>query len=184
MQYTLVLGAPVVANGKTLGKIKRIIVQYGVANQFTVDPGLLGYERVLPISDARSATADGVELNVSDDQWKAYPAFNIEDMVPESDESTDPGLAELTPQHPAAAAHRPDAGVATTSVDVPPDDVTVHEQSAVLSSNTRIVDANGNRHALHGLVLDTGRPVQALVEGAQPIDLSNLRSLTAEEIRL
>jgi hypothetical protein len=182
MIYTLIFGSPVVADGKTLGKVERILVHGGIANQFTVDPGLFGTERVVPVSDVRSTTAEGIELKVAEDAWKAYPAFDIESMLPAASEPS-LHLADQTPQPDNLVAHRLDTGVPSTSTDVPADDITVTEQSAVLSAKTTVV-ANGTERRLHGLVLDTGRPVQALVEGEQPLDLQNMRGMTSEEIRV
>jgi hypothetical protein len=183
MIYTLIFGAPVVADGTTLGKVERILVQMGVANQFTVDPGLFGTERVVPLSDVRAANEDSIELRTSENEWQAYPAFDIESMLPETAGAM-PGLPALTPQHPTAPANITDPGVPTLSADVPAQDVTIHEGSAVLSAKTSVASADGTEQRLHGLVLDTGRPVQVLVEGGQPVSIKGVRSLTSEQIRL
>jgi len=187
MRYTLVLGTPVMADGKTLGKVERIIVHNGIANQFTVDPGLFGTERVVPISDVQSTGADGIELRISDDEWKAYPAFNIESLLPPEIDNPlgDPGLAQLTPQQTEAGAHRPNAGVPTTSVEVPAESITVPDQaqSAIVSAKTTVLHG-GAEQALHGLILDTGRPVQILVAPDQAVDVSAVRSFTSEQIRV
>lgn len=184
MKYTLILGAPVMAGNNTLGHVERILVNAGVANQFTVNPGLLGTERVVPLSDVRHITEHGIELRTSDKDWKAYPALNIEETMPEAFATTDPGLAELAPQHPDVAAHRPSAGVPAPSADVSDDDVTTHEYSAVLSSKTRVYGPGGEAQALHGVVLDTGRPVQLLVEGGEPIAVKTVSTFTSDEIRV
>lgn len=186
MRYTLVFGAPVMADGKTLGKVERIIVQNGVANQFTVDPGLFGTERVVPLSDVQDITANGIELRVSDDEWKAYPAYNIESLLPPEieDPIADPGLSQLTPQQVAGGAYRPDAGVSTTSVEVPGESITLPNQahSAVVSAKTNVRHGS-DEAALYGLVLDTGRPVHILVAPDEGVDVSAVRSFTAEQIQ-
>ena len=111
----------------------------------------------------------------------------IESLLPPEIDNPlgDPGLAQLTPQQAEAGAHRPDAGVLTTSVEVPAESITVPDQaqSAVVSAKTT-VRHGGNGHALHGLVLDTGRPVQILVAPDQALDASAVRSFTSEQISL
>jgi hypothetical protein len=187
MRYTLVFGAPVVADGKTLGKVERIIVHNGIANQFTVDPGLFGTERLVPLSDIQTIGPNGIELRIPDDEWKAYPAFNIESLLPPEIDNPlgDPGLAQLTPQQAEAGGHRPDAGVLTTSVGVPAESITVPNEahSAIVSAKTT-VQYGGGAAALHGLVLDTGRPVQILVAPDQALDAGAVRSFTSEQISL
>jgi hypothetical protein len=184
MRYTLIFGTPVMADGKTLGKVERIIVQNGIANQFTVDPGLFGTERVLPLSDVQSISANGIELRVSEDEWKAYPAFNIEALLPDTVPQM-PGLPSVTAETVTAPANITDPGVPTTSVDVPAESITVPDQahSAIVSAKTT-VQHGGTEHALHGLVLDTGRPVQILVAPDQALDVSAVRSFTADQIRV
>jgi hypothetical protein len=183
MRYTLVFGTPVMADGKTLGNVERIIVEDGVAKQFTVNPGLFGTGRVLPLSDVQITGANGIELRVSDDVWKAYPAFNIESLLPPAYDTpiADPGLTQLSPQQAEAGTHRPDNDLLTTSAAVPGEGVTVPVGSAVVSAKTSVL-RNGTTHALHGLVLDTGRPVQVLVADGQPLDVATVRSFTSEQI--
>jgi len=155
----------------------------GVAKQFTVNPGLFGTERVLPLSDVQTTGANGIELRTTDDEWKAYPAFNIESLLQPAYDTpiADPGLAQLTPQQAEAGAYRPDNDLLSTSAAVPGEGVTVPLGSAVVSAKTT-VQHGGTTHALHGLVLDTGRPVQVLVAGEEPLDVATVRSFTAEQI--
>ena len=185
MHYTLIFGTPVTADGKTLGNIERIIVEEGVAKQFTVNPGLFGTERVLPLSDVHTTGVNGIELRVSEDEWKAYPAFNIESLLlPAYDMPVaDPGLAQLSPQQAEAGTYRPDNDLLSTSAAVPGEGVTVPLGSAVVSAKTNVV-RNGTAHALHGLVLDTGRPVQVLLADEQPLDVATVRSFSSEQISL
>ena len=181
MQYTLVVGAPVVADGKTLGKVKRIIMHEGVANQFTVDPGLLGTERVVPVSDVTAATPDGIELSGDETAWKAYPAYDIERLLP-PDADTRHESVEIAPQPElTGGARAPDHYVGAASTDAPAEDVTLGYASAVLSSNTTVLH-NGIEHPLHGLILDMGRPVQILIEGKEPLAADAVRSFSSERI--
>lgn len=184
MRYTLVLGTPVITDGKTLGNVERIIVEDGVAKQFTVNPGLFGTERVLPLSAVQAATANGIELHITDDEWKAYPAFNIESLLTPAFDMpvADPGLAQLSPQQAEAGTHRPDNDLLTTSAVTPGEGVTVPLGSAVVSAKTNVM-RNGTTHALHGLVLDTGRPVQVLVADGQALDVAMVRSFSGEQIQ-
>ncbi len=162
MRFTLVFGAPVYANETQLGKLERIIVNNGIANQVTVNPGLFGYERVVPINHLGEAGADAVHLNVGEDEWKAYPAYSMDQSLTNPNDAS-PDLSVLTTDltmnsQAADTSHPLTTGVRTERR-------TVDELSVVLSSSTRVVNdsAPNEEERLRGLTIDTGRPQELLL---------------------
>jgi hypothetical protein len=100
MLYTFVLGTPVYAEDRHLGKLERIIVDNGIANQITVAPGLLGIERVVPINDIVETSTDSVQLRITDEDWRAYSAFQIQQAFGGSQEVVPgPGFSARTSSH-------------------------------------------------------------------------------------
>lgn len=174
MLYTLMIGAPVRSQGRDLGTLSRIIVNNGVANQFAVNPGLLGIERIVPISDVKDCTAEEIMLDASDDDWKAYNAFKTKQHVV-TDNAAAPNLLPVAPR------------TTTTSemFDVPTAEATDTDRSltpmaVVLSHSTRVGD-NGR---LAGLVVDTGIPQEIVLEGGQTIPFEQVGVLDEHHIQL
>jgi hypothetical protein len=174
MLFTLMLGAPVRSQGRDLGTLSRIIVNNGVANQLAVNPGLLGLERVVPISDVREATAEQIVLDITDDEWKAYSAFKVgQHMV--SDSAAAPSLLPVAPR----------TMVTSEIFDVPtaeatPSDRSVDPIAVTLSHSTHV----GDRGRLAGLVTDTGIPQELVLEGGETIPFAQVGVLDEEHIRL
>ena len=176
MLWTLMLGAPVRSGDHQLGTLGRIIVNNGVANQFTVKPSGIfsGPERIVPISDIVEATQDGVTLDVSEVEWKAYGAFDIDHLVV-SDQAAAPNLLEAGPRTP----------ITGEVFDVPTAEASTEERSLTamavpLTSKTRV----GDHGRLAGLVVDTGIPQQILVEGGGAIPFEQVGRLGEEHIVL
>ena len=174
MMYTLMLGVPVRTQGQEVGTLKRIILNNGVANQFTVNPGLFGVERVVAISDIQQATAEHVVLNVTDADWKAYGAFETKQHIV-SKAAASPGMMPVAPR------------LDTTSeiLDVPTAEATTSERSleimsVALSQSTRV----GDQGRLAGLVLDTGVPQQIVLEGGAMIQFAEVGVLDEDHIQL
>jgi hypothetical protein len=168
-------GASVQSQGRALGTLKRIIVNNGVANQFTVNPGLFGGpERVVPISDVEDSSAEEILLGVSDDEWKAYSAFSVgQHMV--SDSAAAPSLIPLAPRLDTTSEtfDVPTAEASTTDRSVSP-------QAVVLSQSTRV----GNHGRLAGLVIDMGIPQELLLEGGDTVPFGDVGILDEGHIQL
>lgn len=159
MIYTLVFGARVETSDGHHGTLKRIILNNGIADQFTVHPAGLfsGPERVIPISDVVSTTPELIKLRADEDEWKAYNALNTREIL-----SADP---TLEPTHlPASAesllSEKPLEGpTIAAAIDVS----TMDQMSVILTDQTLVGDDN----RLLGLVTETGIPQQLLIEGGQ-----------------
>lgn len=176
MIHTLIFGTPVRGDNHELGTLNRVLVNNGVANQFTVNPGGLfsGPDRIVPISDVAEATDQGVTLNITDVDWKAYPAFNI-DQILVSDQAAAPDLLQVSPTMPTT--HE--------AVDVPTAEAPSGERSATamivaLTNRTRV----GDQGTLAGLVADTGIPQQLLLEGGGTVPFAQVGVLDEEHIVL
>lgn len=183
MNYTFVFGAPVQIGETQVGKLERIIVNNGIANQITVNPGLLQTERVVPISDIESASADAIRLHVTDQDWKAYTAFRLQQQLGSPNEA-EPNLAVLAPspqliQQAADTSHpgsTTGAREAETSVDL---------MSVVLTSGTTVSDAEGGgQMRLRGLVAETGRPQALLLDDDRSVPFDAVSRLDEQHIQL
>ena len=176
MLYTLMLGAPVHSGDRALGAISRIIANNGVVNQFTVNPAGLfsGPDRVVPISDVVEATAERVTLNISDVEWKAYSAFNIEHLMV-SDRAAAPELIMSAPRSDTTSEM-----FDVPTAEAPAGERTVSDTVVVLTTKTRV----GDDQRLAGLVVDTGIPQQVIVEGGNTIPYAHVGSLGEDHIVL
>lgn len=174
MLCTLMLGVPVRSQGRELGTLHRIIVNNGVANQFTVNPGLFGTERVVPISDVQEATPEQIVLNVTEDEWKAYGAFDMQQHIV-SDSAAAPGLMPIAPRLPTTS----EISDATTA-EATTSDRSVDLMAVVLSHNTHV----GDQGRLAGLVIDTGIPQELLLEGGATIPFTAVGMLDEAHIQL
>ncbi len=176
MIYTLIFGAPVRQGDHQLGTLNRIIVNNGVANQFTVHTGLLGGpDRVVPINDIVEAAEDGLILDISEDEWKAYPAFDI-DKILAAQQTTTPGLLTSAPANNQTTAD----GSSLLAAPAPPTGRTLRDVSVVLTCKTRV----GDQGALRGMVVDTGIPQQLLVEGGGSMPFEQVGTLDEDQIVL
>ena len=175
MLYTLMFGASVRSQDHDLGTLKRIVVNNGVANQFTVNPGLFGGpERVVPISDVDEATTEHIVLRIMHDEWKAYNAFDIKQHVV-TDSAAAPSLLQLSPRLPTT----------DDVLDVPTAEATATDRSltvmaVVLSNSTRV----GDRSRLAGLVIDMGIPQQLLLDNGDAVAFGEVGVLDEEHIAL
>ncbi len=183
MKFTLIFGAPVLNNDSQLGKLKRIVVNNGIANQVTIDPGLLSHERVVPINVFIAGSDDTLRLNISDDDWKAYPAF-IMDQPLDDPTQTGPDLNVLgtnpTYNNQARDTEHP------LSTGTHTERTTVDQMSIVLTAATTVVNENasGQTQKLHGLVIDTGRPQMLLLEGGDSVPFDAVTMLDEERIHV
>lgn len=181
MKYIFVFGTPVRSGTTTVGKLTRIIVNNGIANQITVDPGLLQTERVVPISDIQSATTDEIQLNVTDDVWKAYTAYKLQQSLSNLHDA-EPNLAVLAPS-PQLLQQAPDTGHPGDTTGAQMVDTSVDRMSVVLTSSTRVGGDQGNAQArLAGLVAETGRPQQLLLDDHGSVDFSAVTRLDEQHI--
>jgi len=174
MLYTLMLGVPVRSQGRDLGTLHRIIVNNGVANQLSVNPGLLGIERVVPISDVQEATSEQIMLNVTDVEWKAYNAFDMKQHMV-SDSAAAPGLMPIAPRLDTTTEV-----FDTTTAEATTSDRTLDQMAVVLSHNTHV----GDRGRLAGLVIDTGVPQELVLEGGATIPFAEVGVLDEQHIQL
>lgn len=181
MKYIFVFGTPVRSGTTTLGKLTRIIVNNGIANQITVDPGLLQTERVVPISDIESATTDEIQLNVADDVWKAYTAYKLQQSLGNPNDA-DPNLAVLAPS-PQLVQQAVDTSHPTDATGAHLIDTSVDRMSVVLTSSTRVGSEHGNAQArLQGLIAETGRPQLLLLDDNGSIDFGAVTRLDEQHI--
>lgn len=176
MIHTLVFGAAVHSMDTHRGTLKRMLITDGIANQFTVDPGLLGVERIVPISVVTEATPEGVQVNISnDDDWKAFPAYQMEGVLGTSNHD-DPSVQVLEAAEIVGAGYDAATGAQTTTDALP-------IGAIVLSSATRITGAHADA-TLHGLVIDTGRPHQLLLNDGQVIPIAGAAQFGNDTIAL
>jgi hypothetical protein len=176
MIYTLIFGAPVRRDDHRLGTLNRVLVNNGVANQFTVHTGLLsGPDRLVPINDVIEAGEEGLVLNISGDEWKAYPAFDI-DKILAADQTLTPGFLTSAPGDNQTAG---DASSLPAAPE-PATGRTVRDISVVLTNKTQV----GDQGTLRGLVLDTGIPQQLLVEGGGTVPFEQVGLLDENQIVL
>ena len=176
MIYTMIFGAPVRRDDHRLGTLNRILVNNGVANQFTVHTGLLGGpDRLAPINDVVEASEDGIVLNISEDEWKAYPAFDIDKILAKQQELT-PGF------HASAPANNQTAEDAASlpAAPAPATGRTVQDVSVVLTDKTQV----GDQGTLRGLILDTGIPQQLLIDGGGTVPFEQVGLLDENQIAL
>lgn len=183
MIHTFVFGTPVRTSDHDLGKLERIIVNNGIANQITVNPGLLQTERVVPVSDIQTAAADVIQLHIGEAEWKAYTGFHMERALSTPSEDS-PNLAVYTPISAAAGEIR-DSSHPTTMTGAREVDDTVDNLSVVLTSSTIIGGAGvtGNVH-LKGIVTDTGRPQQLILSDDRAIPYETVTQLDERHIEL
>lgn len=181
MKYIFVFGTRVRSGTITVGKLTRIIVNNGIANQIAVDPGLLQTERVVPISDIESATADEIQLNVADDVWKAYTAYKLQQSLGNPHDA-DPNLAVLAPS-PQLLQQAPDMGHLSDTTGAQLIDTSVDRMSVVLTASTRVGGAQESAQArLKGLVAETGRPQQLLLDDDGSVDFETVTRLDEQHI--
>ena len=183
MRFTLIFGAPVYANETQLGKLERIIVNNGIANQITVNPGLFGYERVVPINHFREAAEDALHLNVGEDEWKTYPAYTMDQTLTNpNDDSPDLSVltTDLTMNSQASDTGHPLTTGARTERK------TVDELSVVLSSATRVVNegASAATDSLRGITIDTGRPQELLLAQGNAVSYDAVTMLDEDRIHI
>lgn len=160
MIHTLIFGTPARSDRKDYGTLKRIIINAGIANQITVDPGVFGIERIIPISAVHSATAELIDLPITDDEWQAFAAYHMESIFSTSTDD-DPSLGVM---HEASAVGANMESVAGSQENLSPLD----ETSVVLSPNT-VLHYGDQRAILDGLIAETGRPTRLLLDGGRTI---------------
>jgi hypothetical protein len=182
MLHALLFHTPVYSGEKQVGKLKHIIVDNDVANQVTVDPGLFGIERVVPINDIGKATPEEIQLDVTDDAWKAYAAFEFDRTPPQPNEA-DPDLAALTPWLTVTGGIVDPNRPANVSGAIGPQR-TITTGAIVLSEHTVVEDERERQYQLRGLLVDAGRPLQLLLEDGLELPFEAVRLLDAERIQV
>ena len=184
MNYTFVFGAAVRSGDTNLGRLERIIVNNGIANQITVNPGLLGTERVVPISDIQSATADEISLNISNDEWKAYAAYRLQQSLGNPNEA-EPNLAALAPS-PQLTQQTADTSRPPNTFGAVEQNTSVDLMSVVLTSSTTVSgdELAGGSARLKGLVVETGRPQQLLLDDERSVSYDAVSRLDEQQIQL
>jgi hypothetical protein len=174
MIYTLMLGAPVSKEGSEFGSLTRIIVDNGIANQIVVNPSgfFTGPERVVPINAIEESSAEGVTLNSTDVDWHGYNAYNLEQYLGTENVTPDLLLSGVTTVANPELADRPPTELPSDSMIMP--------MSVVLTSRTRV----GDEGHLAGLVTDTGRPTELLLEGGGSIPFEQVGILDEAHITI
>lgn len=175
MLYTFTFGTSVYAGEKKLGTLKRIIVDNDVASQVTVDPGLLDYERVVPLMDIREATEDRIQLEVPADAWKSYTSFDDAGglKLPPTDSpyQGEPDTHFVQPEEPAIRDNAPDH--------------TIGRSDIVLSEQTTVVDIDrGGQDSLRGLTVDNGRPLELLLADGDAFLFHDVHELDSDRIEV
>ncbi|GAC1386300.1 MAG: hypothetical protein NVS4B8_19160 [Herpetosiphon sp.] len=173
MEHTLVFGTPVGSESHSFGKLAKIVIENGVANQIVVHPGLFGGpERVVPINDLVTSTHDHIGLDVDGESWKAYSAYRITTHRLEQ-----PGSSDAMPMARGVdiAAGLAEPGEMDTSSTM----TTVTDNAVVLDHTTRVGDIG----ALRGLVISTGIP-QALLVDNDAIPYGQVSLLDSQQIQL
>jgi hypothetical protein len=183
MKYTLIFDTPVYAGEKHIGKLARIIVDNGIANQITVNPGLLGIERVVPINVLEEASAETIRMKVSDSEWKAFAAYQMQQSLTGSVGDT-PNLSALTTDQVASGGIT-DSSHPTSDTGARQTVRTVGDTSIVLSSHTAVADeAADQQYQLKGLIVDTGRPQQMLLDGGSSLPFEMVTLLDEDRIHV
>jgi hypothetical protein len=128
----------------------------------------------VPISDVVEATEQGITLRISEDEWKAYNAFNIEQTVT-TDQAAAPDLLPIAPVLPITAeplsVPTAEAGVSGRSVS---------NMSVVVTNKTQVA----NLGPLAGMVIDTGIPQRLLLDNGQFVPFEQVGLLDEEHIVL
>lgn len=183
MRFTLIFGAPVYANETQLGKLERIIVNNGIVNQITVNPGLFGHERVVPINHFGESGEDALHLNVGEDEWKTYPAYSMDQMLTNPNQAS-PDLSVLTTDLTMNSQATDTSHPFTT--DVRAERKTVDELSVVLSSATKVVNegASDATDSLRGITIDTGRPQELLLAQGNAVSFEAVTMLDENRIHI
>lgn len=174
MEHRLMFGAPVHNQHTQFGTLKRIIINDGIANQITVDPGLLGVERIVPISAVPETSAEGVRLEASEEDWKAFAAFNIHGIFGNSNED-EPTLSVMETAETVGAS-------ATSVMGSHDPNESVSNASLVLSAATTVAGA-GEAASLKGLIIDTGRPRQLVLDD-RTVPYTDVSRFGADRIEL
>ncbi|HEX6293292.1 MAG TPA: hypothetical protein VFZ66_29195 [Herpetosiphonaceae bacterium] len=184
MIYTLIFGTPVQSSDKQIGRLERIIVDNGIANQVTINPGLLGTERVVPITVLEETSADVIRMNASNDEWKAFAAYQMQQSLSNPVEDT-PNLSALTTDQVVAGGIT-DSSHPTSDTGARRTQRTVGDTSVVLSSRTKIVDDTGatKQRCLKGLVVDTGRPQQLVLDDDSAVPFEAITLLDENQIHI
>ena len=184
MEYTLIFGTPVYSSEKHIGSLSRIIVDNGIANQITVNPGLLGTERVVPINALDQATGETIQMNVSDDEWKAFAAYQMQQALTGTAGDT-PNLSALTTDQVASGGIT-DSSHPTNDTGARKTVRTVGDTSVVLSSRTCVVDeaANNQQYRLKGLTIDTGRPQLLLLDNDNTLPFGTVTLFDEDRIHV
>ena len=182
MLYTLIFGTPVYAHDKHIGKLRRIIVDNGIANQITVDAGLLGTERVVPINVLEETSAETIRLNATDVEWKAFAAYQMQQSITSSGGDS-PNLSALTSDQVVSGGITDSSHNDTSSRRTVR---TVADTSVVLTSRTAVIndDATNERHYVRGLVADTGRPQQLLLEDGSAVPFEAVTLFDESQIHI
>jgi hypothetical protein len=160
MTHIYRFGAAVRAGDRDLGTLTQIIVNGGIANQLVVNPGLLGIERVMPVSVVATTTADEITLAIDPAEWSSYPALHMHTPL-DAPQANGPDLAVMTPS-PQIVTAGTDVSHPTNVTGARETEDTVAIDSIKLTDRTEVV-VGGDAQRLTGLVVDTGRPQQILI---------------------
>lgn len=184
MEYTLIFGTPVYSSDKHIGSLSRIIVDNGIANQITVNPGLLGTERVVPINALEETSAETIRMNVSDDEWKAFAAYQMQQALTSTAGDT-PNLSALTTDQVVSGGIT-DSSHATNDTGARKTVRTVGDTSVVLSPRTCVVDeaTNNQQCGLKGMTVDTGRPQLLLLENGNTVRFDTVSLFDEDRIHV
>lgn len=174
MQYTLILGAPVVNGDHTFGSLTRIVLENGVANQLVVSPSGLfsGPDRLVPIDCVMDTSADAITLKATEEEWKSFNAFKM-DMREVAPLVEDRGM-QLAPQTDISQPM-----VQQPTTDAVTSTITVADTTVVLTKDT--VVGSGSRFG--GLITETGVPQSMLVDG-QMVPFKQVSLLDEKHIEL
>ncbi len=179
MTHIYRFGAAVRAGDTNLGTLTRIIINNGIANQLVVDPGLLGIERVVPVSVVQETAPDHITLAIDPAEWKSYPALHIHTPLDTPQTATpDPVVMTPSPQITAAGT---DVSHPTSVTGARETEATVAIDSVTLTDRTEVL-IDGNAQRLAGLIVDTGRPQQLVLDDDRTIGCDRIDGWDAQRI--
>lgn len=174
MHHIYRFGAAVLAGDEHLGTLSQIILNNGIANQLVVKPGLLGDERVLPISVVEQAEAATIRLSIPPEEWRSFPVASFQQAL-EPPEQAAPDVSALTPA-PGVTAVAIDPGHATERTGARETESTLATAAITLSKATEVVPASDDvRYHLAGLVVETGRPQELLLDDGSRVPVAAIR---------
>lgn len=181
MTHIYRFGAAVRAGDTNLGTLSRIIINRGIANQLVVDPGLLRIERVVPVSIVQETAPDCITLAIDPAEWASYPALHVHTPL-DNPQTATPDLTVMTPS-PQIATAGADVSHPTNMTGARETEETVAIDSVTLTDRTEVM-IDGHARRLAGLIVDTGRPQQLVLDDDKTIECARITGWDAQRMTI